>query len=863
MLKTGEPQEAIGVRELTTGPIERKLTEAVTVKRRLLHWGDSGPPMARVLRFGVTALFLAGLISLGSRGMGDLPPLGPLLDPVHGVWSTAAVNLPAVAELPIPGLTAPVEVRVDSRGVPHIFAATVADAYRAQGYLVARDRLFQMEAQVRSAAGRLSEWAGARAVEGDRRTRGLGLPWAAERDWAALDTSGSTWQAVTAYAEGVNAWIDQLGARTLPFEYRLLQAWPLRWEPKFTLYFMAEMGRTLAFSSSELRRPRIVDLIGVEATEALFPVHAPIQEPVQPAPWPTPRMALPVLPPPSPSRVLAAGPHPVLPGLPEWGDDRVGSNNWAVAPGRTRDGHALLAGDPHLQLTLPSIWYEVHLIVPDSLDVAGVTFAGAPGVVIGFNRDVAWTFTNGGSDVLDWYRERVEPGESPTRYWLDGAWRDLTLEPTTYRGPGGELLRVDTLRRTHRGPMLRIEGGWYSLRWTVHDPADDLGTFLRIQTARSVEEWLGAMDSFVAPIQNGLVADRSGTIAIRASGRYPVRPNGARGDTIQDGTSSAHDWSGFLSAEHTPFARSPRQGFLASANQEPVDPRVDSAYRGALWPAPWRAMRINALLQRDSSVTPEAMRRFQTDPGSARVEELLPRILAAGGRPDSPDSVARGVLDRLREWDGRYTLTTMGAVLFEAVVDEVTDRLWDELVPPGGTNRIATPDGSLLLAALDDPGSIWWDARHTPEREDRESVVGASLTAAWQRVIDERGPPGPRWEWREVQHANLFHLLGLPALSELNLPVTSGPSTLAPSFGRGTHGASWRMVVELGPEVRAWGTYPGGQSGSPASVRYADRVPQWQRGELDTILFPREAGDLRPGQVEFRLTFRPVEGRVP
>lgn len=830
----------------------------------------------RVLRLGVTALFLTGLIALGSRGVGDLPPLGPLLDPAHGVWATSAVDLPPVSVRSIPTLTAPVEVRVDTRGVPHIFAATLADAYRVQGYLVARDRLFQMEAQVRSAAGWLSEWAGDAAVNTDRRTRGLGLPWAAERDWAALDTGGGTWQAVTAYAEGVNAWIDGITTRTLPVEYRLLDARPMRWEPKFTLYFMAEMGRTLAFTSSELRRPRIVDLIGAEATEVLFPVHAPIQEPVQPAPGPTPRMVLPVLPPPATARALAANrappsrervarTDPDLTDVPEWGDDRVGSNNWAVAPRRTRDGHALLAGDPHLQLTLPSIWYEVHLHVPDSLDVAGVTFAGAPGVVIGFNRDVAWTFTNGGSDVLDWYRERVDQEESPTRHWLDGEWRELRLEPTTYRGVHDEVLRVDTLRYTHRGPMLQLEGAWYSLRWTVHDPADDLGTFLRIQTARTVDDWLTAMDSFVAPIQNGLVADRSGTIAIQASGRYPLRPIGARGDTILDGTSTAHDWTGVLSAEHTPFARSPDQGFLASANQEPVDPQVDSAYFGSQWPAPWRAMRINALLRGDSSMTPEAMRLLQTDPGSARVEELLPRILAAGERAGSTDSVARIVLDRLREWDGRYTLTTRDAVLFEAVVDEITDRLWDELVPPGASagRRLATPDGTLLLAALDDPESIWWDDRRTPEREDRETVVGASLTAAWQRVLDERGPPGPRWEWREVQHANLFHLLGLPALSELGLPVTSGPSTLAPSFGRGTHGASWRMVVELGPEIRAWGTYPGGQSGSPASPRYVDRVPAWQAGTLDPLLFPREVDGLAPDQVEARLTFRPGAGRVP
>ena len=813
---------------------------------------------------------ILGVLVLGSvLRLSPLPRLGPFLDPANGVWAVAGSAVsPRQLRVALPGLARPAEVLVDDRGVPHIFAATEEDAYRVMGYVVARDRLFQIELQTRATAGTLSEILGSRTLGADRSSRALGLADAADRKFATLDSTSIGYRAMLAYADGVNAWIDQMEPRDLPLEYRLLGVRPGRWEPKYTVYLFGRMGQTLASLDPAIDRLRVQALVGAAAAEALVPTNSPIQEPIQPNGQSSPRFDFRPLPPPGPpdtaaARMLAlreavsAEPGPLEVGA-------LGSNNWAVAPGRTRAGHALLAGDPHLQLTLPSIWYEIHINVPGQLDVAGVSLPGAPGVVIGFNRDLAWTFTNTGGDVTDLYAEEVDDPSAPTRYRLDGAWRPLRQKIETYRGPGGEVLATDTIRFDHRGPLRRVDGRWFSTRWTVLEPGAENDVFLHLARSETVHEWLSLMEEYNAPTQNGLVADRAGTVAIRSSGWYPIRPGDGRGDRIFDGASSASDWTGRLPVSQYPFGIDPAQGYLASANQQPVDPRTNPAYLGADWPSPFRAIRINTLLRADSQMTADGMRRMQTDPGSARADLFVPQFLAsaeavlAGGR--GSDSL-RQAAELLGEWDRQYQPDNERAILFELAMREVSRRLFDELIPPGDSGAVARPlpvASPIVLGLMRDPASIWWDDRRTPERESRDDILAASLRAAFDSAVVSYGPVGNgRWKWGDAWPTDIWHLLRMPSLSALNLPVRGGPETIAPAGRHGSHGPSWRMVVELGDEVQAMGTYPGGQSGNPASEHYQDRVMGWTRGELDTLLFPRTPSGLPPERVRSRFAFVP------
>jgi penicillin amidase len=811
--------------------------------------------MKRVL----PAVVLAILLYAGFRSIGPVPPIGPLLDPANGVWAGAvAANFPARQRAVIPGVHDSVLVLIDDRGVPHIIATNESDAWRTRGYVVARDRLFQMEAQTRAASGRLTEWAGERALEADRESRAIGLAWGAERKAAAYDTTSPAWHAMQAYADGVNAWISQMKPRDLPLEYRLLKAKPIKWEPIHSLLFLSRMSLTLGLNDATTRRLRAQALVGKAAADALFPVNSPIQEPIQPNGQTSPRFDFAELPPPgapdSQAVVAATARKEMLVALRSTNggesSDAVGSNNWAVAPSRSSTNNALLAGDPHLDLTLPSVWYEMHIVVPGQIDAAGVGFPGMPGVVIGFNRNVAWTFTNTGSDVNDFYEEKVDNADHPSRYMLDGKWKDLKKRAEQYRGPSGRVIATDTLYFTHRGPMRRILGKWLSMRWTAYEPSHEPDNFMALSHTRSVSEWLYAMRDYVAPTQNGLVADQSGTIAIRSSGAYPIRPGDGRGDVIRDGSKSSSDWTGFLPVERYPFGMNPAQGYLASANQQPVDPKQNPAYMGSGWYSPWRAMQINSLLRADSAVTPDKMRLYQTDPGSARADLFVPLLLDAAARVDSAGHGSpklREARKLLGEWDRKYRKDNRRAILFEAAMRDLARRTWDELTDSADVRAgiPLVPEAQILLELARSPTSAWWDDRRTPAVEDRDVILATSLVAGYDTVTMRNGAPtSDKWLWSNRRKANIRHLLRIPALGALGISLQGGNGTLNPSSGEGFQGASWRMVVELGHDIRAWSIYPGGQSGNPASTRYTDRLSRWALGELDPVLFPKTPGDL-------------------
>ncbi len=794
---------------------------------------------------GAALVGLAACTWLGVRGAGRLPPLGPLLDPVRGVWGlAAAAEFPARSSRRIPALDRAVRVVYDDRAVPHIFAATELDAFRALGYVTARDRLFQMDLQARAGGGTLTELLGARSLELDRETRGLGMARAAERLAATLADSGEGNGPLTAYAAGVNAYLDAMPPGELPLEYRLLGRRPERWSPRRTIEVALRMAFTLRQTGTDLRHLRAAALVGDAAADALFPLHSPIQEPLQPSPGAARRVPL-MVPPPGPPdsvAVAALASIPFGPAARTGPDgDLLGSNNWAVAPARTRAGSALLAGDPHLDLTLPSIWYEAHLAVPRVVDVYGVTIPGLPAVIIGFNRDVAWTFTNTEADVTDWWTEVVDDPAHPLHYRLDGAWADVKLRTETYRGPRGRIVAVDTLRFTHRGPMRRVGRRWVSLRWTALESGGETAAFHRAAHARTAGEWLGAMTDYRSPPQNMLVADRAGAIAIRSTGRFPLRAGDGRGDRMRDGTTRAADWVGDWTVAEYPQATAPPQGFLASANQEPQHPRDQPHYLGADWIPPWRALRINALLGADSAVTPATMARWQTDPGSARADFYVPYLLrAATTRP--ADTALAHAARLLTAWNRRYTREAEGAVLFEAAMAAASSRVWDELPPD------VRPAGGTLVALLDDPANAWWDDRGTPTVvEQRDDILAVALADGYQATVRAYGPPEfSGWRWAAVHRIDIWHLLRLPGLSTLGLDVAGGPSTLSPSSTTGGgHSSSWRMVVDLGGQVRAWGVYPGGQSGNPASRRYDDRIPAWQHGALAELRFPREASGVQ------------------
>ena len=799
----------------------------------------------------LAAIGLAAGVYAGARPIGPLAPLGSLLDPATGVWRAAGdAALPRDETVHIPHLDGPVDVRYDARGVPHIFATTEPDAYRALGYVVARDRLFQMDIQTRAASGRLTELVGPRALQLDESPRRMGMPRAAERKLAAIDSSSESRRTLDAYADGVNAYIDSLLPAHYPIEYKLLHARPERWLPINSIHLLERMGWTLAAGDPDKMVARAAALVGRDAAESVFPIHTPIEEPIRPVPgWTGPRdhfvpIAAPGAPDSAAAQLSALYGRLRLDDPDAQSQGAFASNNWAVAPSRTKDGYALLAGDPHLELTLPSIWYEVQLVVPGKLDVYGVTIPGAPAVIIGFNRDVSWTFTNTSADVMDFYRETVDDSVNPRRYRVDGRWLPMDTRVEKYRDQAGRVIHTDTVRFTRRGPMTRDGRQWISMRWTVLEPSNELQALEDAAHAHDTHEFQNVISrNFLAPAQNMLVADRAGSIAIRSTGHFPIRAGDGNGETIRDGSTSASDWCGYWPVDKYPQSFDPAQGYLASANQEPEIPEDEFGYLGTDHGYEvWRALRINQLLRANAHVTPDDMIRYQTDPSSVRADVFVPYFIAAGGieaaRGRSNATLAAAV-QALAQWDRTYTLDNQRAVLFETAMQELSDRTWDEL--SAGGERVATPSTAVLAELLTQPKNAWWDERSTHNAvEDRDDVLAQSLSAAYNTVVKRYGAPGAGgWRWDRIRFTNIYHLLQIPAFSALRIPVPGGVGTLTPSTGNGRYGPSWRMVVQMGPEVHAWGTLPGGESGNPFSARYRDHLPFWERGRLQPLIFPR------------------------
>ena len=833
----------------------------------------------------VSAIALAGALYVGAMPVGPVPPLGDFLSPTTGVWSVArSAELPKEQTVTLTGFSADVEVKYDDRGVPHIFATTEADAARALGWVHARDRLFQMELIQRAVAGTLSELVGARALPLDQNARRMMMGASADAKWNALPDTSTTRAVVTAYMEGLNAYVASMHPQDLPLEYRLLNAKPRVFEPRDTYYLLMRMSQTLSYQESELRFAALEQLIGREAASALLPTEAPIQEPIEPVPGRTQAREVPTTIPapisPDAPRVAEAkrirdavvqlaqqSAMPMntrdplnddLTDLLTRGEAVVGSNNWAVSPSRSASGFAMLAGDPHLELTLPSIWYEAHLVVPGVMDVYGVSLPLSPIIPIGFNRDVAWTMTNTGNDVVDYYKEQVDDSLSPRKYQVDGEWRDVTVREEVFADAKGKVISRDTMFATHRGPLLQTSLGWLSQRWTAREPSDEGGVFRLGMMATSSADFYTRTSGYKTPAQNMLTADRQGNIGIRSTGRYPIRPAG-RGDLVQDGTLSAYDWSGDQPLMWYPQSYNPAQGYLASANQQPIDPQARNQYHGSDWPSPWRAMRINSILRGNPKMTMDDMRRAHTDPRS----ELTPYLMTALGEAKvaaeaagtwtADDATAFGIL---AAWDGEFKPTSAVAPLFVSLGTEIATGTWDELVLPGENRRVATPQQLMLVTLMRDKSNVWWDVRSTADVvEDRDVVVLEALRRAWASTRARLGNDPTAWKWSNVRTISVHHLLRLPGFGRESLAVTSGPGTLSPAESGGTHGASWRFVVELAPEIRAWGTYPGGQSGNAVSSRYADRVAMWQAGELAELRVPRAATDLKPEQTTARLVF--------
>jgi penicillin amidase len=794
----------------------------------------------RIFKFLLSLGLTLGLIYILSNpqtiGEKKIPEIGDFMNPFSGFWQNAeSLTQKLPEQTKIEGFRGKATVVYDDRLVPHIFADNDNDLAFMQGYVTAQHRLWQMEFQTHAIGGRLTEIVGEAALEMDRENRRMGLPQGAKATAEAWKKTKS-YPMLQAYIDGVNAYINNLKPKDYPLEYKLLGYAPEEWTAYKTALFVKAMANTLARQDNDIEATNMLEVLGREHFDFLYPEWFPQQSPVIPAgtKWDFKPVAIPAA---TPANSAGGLSYNALPKQPPF----LGSNNWAVSGDKTLSGNPILCGDPHLNIHLPSIWFEMQLSTA-RYNTYGVTLPGIPNVIIGFNDNIAWSQTNVGRDILDWYDIEWKD-EKRLEYLYDGKYRKAKLIVEEYKIRNGASV-FDTIRYTHHGPVvfddLTHEKGGKALRWFAHDApqGDELGVFVKLAKSRNYSDFVAAIKDYQCPAQNYVFAGKNGDIGLWCQGIYPLKSK-EQGRFVLDGTTSESEWKGFIPVEHNPHVYNPLRGFVASANQHSTDPTYPYYYSGRF--ADYRGRYINGKLEKMNSIKTQDLMDLQNDNFSLFAAEELPLLLA---QIDSTQlsKVELAVWKDLKKWNFRYEKDIIVPTFFDIFHDTFYDLLWDEVLQYKDKFPITTPEDWRTIALMRDmPTSSYFDIISTSKVETFADVAMTAFRRTFKKIDKEYQGKTPTWS--DYKQTNIAHLAGksLAAFGHYNVSV--GGNRFAPNAITDKTGPSWRMVVELGEKVKAYGVYPGGQSGNPGSQYYDNFIEHWQTAKYYELTFMKSQKD--------------------
>lgn len=798
----------------------------------------------RLIKLASALLLTLGFIYFGNTHHPfdlALPPTGDFFNPFRGFWQNAESGEPTpIQTLTFAPLKQEVQVVMDDRLVPHIFADNLEDAFFIQGYLTAKYRLWQMDISVRSTGGRLAEVLGEGLLKRDQLQRRKGLLWAAENTLSVWKNS-KDWPWIEAYSAGVNAWISELSPADYPLEFKMLNYTPEPWSPLKSALLVKSMAETLAARQQDLESSNMLRILGQDMFDFLYPEKNPQQSPIIPAgtPWPFESIAVDSISKTTISQALP--PFRLFPNPPEF----IGSNNWAVAGSKTASGHPILCNDPHLQLSLPSIWFETQIHCPEA-NAYGVSLPGAPGIIIGFNENIAWGMTNVGQDVMDWYTIDWA-NDQKEQYLIDGQEQAITYREEKIKVRGRAEPVVERVKYTHWGPVVYDSGDSpymdMAMRWVVHDkPAErdhyEMGTFVGLMTSKNYEDYSQAISYFDSPGQNFVFAARDGDIAIKVEGKFPIKRKN-QGRFVQDGSHSDQGWAGFIPNDQIPQIRNPERGFVSSANQKSTDDSYPYYYNGGF--DDYRGRLLNQLLEPMQDIKVADMMQLQNNNFSLKAQEGLEVLLALVDETQL-NQEEKNDLQLLRKWNYRFEKDEQAPVIFEEWCDAAYRLTFDEVLAFKDSIEILYPETWRFIALMrENPEHILFDLQVSPERENASQIATMAFHEM-QKSLDENYPDGS-YNWQIYKNTSINHLARIPSFSVGNISV--GGYAEALNAIKRNHGPSWRMIVELNDEVKAYGIYPGGQSGNPGSPFYDSMIDQWANGEYNELFFMRNAEDNR------------------
>jgi penicillin amidase len=730
------------------------------------------------------------------------------------------------------GIKQNVIVYRDAFAVPHIYAENETDLYRATGYVMAQDRLWQMDLMRRLTTGRTAEIFGKDMVKTDLLMRALRMT---EKSKLMISkTDPDIVAALEAFADGVNQFIEN-NKGNLPPEFTILGYEPEKWEGVYSVNLASYMAWDLAFAwNSEIILHKISQKVPTDKFKAMLPNPSNHNFMVHP----------------DFSKPLAAVPE-LLSGLEDsllQGSDRLtelapgvfhGSNNWAVSGKKSTTGKPILANDMHLGLFAPGIWYQVHQVINGKLNVTGLAIPGEPFVVAGHNDHIAWGMTNVMVDDLDFYRETINP-DNPDQYKFNGAWKDLEIRQETIKIKGGDSA-VETLKFTHRGPVIsrfkRIKDRSISMRWTGNMYSNEMRTIYLLNRARNWQEFRDAVKTFNSVSQNIVYADVDGNIGLQTAAGIPVRKGG--GQLIVPGDTDEYDWTGIVPFEELPYSFNPESGFVSSANNKTVND--DYPYYISNWfILPHRIDRIREMLKEKEKLSVEDFKQIQADFKSKHVEFYLGGMLTTLEQAGNLLTVEQQALDLLSQWDGAVTPDSAAAALFEKlylvmvenlIKDELGDDLYDEYV---GFKILVQ---NLMANIWQDRNSAWYDNVDTNTVESFEDWLTASFKETVRTLQEQLDENPAQWQWGKLHRLVLQHPIGRVKILDTLFDFNRGPyevggsfHTVCPynySFRRpfdSNYGPSHRHIYSTSDWNQSMTIIPTGTSGIPASPFYCDQT---------------------------------------
>lgn len=756
---------------------------------------------------------------------------------VAGVHMYVANSLPEIeGEVDVTILDSDVKVTRDGTGVPHIVAQSDADLYRAQGYVQAQDRLFQMDLSRRQASGRLAEVIGENAVSTDKFFRTFSLRHAAEQSWNEYDAEAQ--QILQWYAEGVNAFIDEVkGTSKLSYEFKLLGYEPEAWTPidsltigKFMAYDLGGNWNMLAFRHWALQNyseEQVEELMINYPENAKSIIEANLNNPVD---------------------VAGAFNVDLLP------NEFNGSNNWVVSGDLTASGKPLLADDPHLGLNTPSIWYQMHLQSPEQ-NVSGVIFAGIPGIILGHNDKIAWGVTNVGPDVQDLYIETPNP-DNPKQFKYDGEWEDAIVRNEPIKVKGGKTIDFEVVETRH-GPIIselvfkeEKPTAVFSMQWTALQPTRELRAIIGFNKATNWEEFETALNDFRAPAQNFVFASTDGTIAYKANGDIPIRKKGD-GQLPVPGDSSEYGWEGFIPYDELPTVINPESGYIATANNQIIGEEYPYHITN-FWAQPYRYERIVEMIEsvKESigtvdeetgdvyeGFTRAEMKAMQIDKKNLYAAEFLPGFLETIKANDTDGKYA-DIIALMEEWELYDNRDDAQPLIWHFLIEEIKETIFKDQMPadvyemmPG---KYQIMDEMLRKAYAGNEG-VW-----VKQAGGLDQVVYGSFERAIADLKVKYGTSVAKWQWGTYHKILFKHPLASASdfiasyVNPKTMPTGGSRVTVMAAAndanGNVNHGASWRFVADLNNLNYADHIVGPGQSGHLKSKWYDNQVSGWVYG---------------------------------